>query len=243
MAAKLQVDGTLLGNGTSASAVTIQGAANKTNGEWAGLEITATGSVTASYLTIHNAKVAFTTDNPAKFALDHLTIDTSTQALILNSDGTISHGALHGIGAGQSGDPVQVGRKHSASPTLSDIVLDNGGMQDQINVKGAGSAPVFDHLDVSQCHCAFHLDSGQGITIKNSVMHDAVYGIMNVDSIGTVITASNFEKNQNNVGTCYTGDIALDGCFFDGAPFDASCMGQTNTNAAGKANVDVGPRP
>jgi hypothetical protein len=164
--------------------------------------------------------------------------------LSLASSGTLSHGVLHGLGDSQPGAALAIS---SASPHITDTLVDQGayGAVDIITVDGATSGPVFDHVEVSDSHCAFHANQGSGLTISNSYVHHNAYGIMAIGATGTMISHSNFQDNSINVGSCVTtasGQLADD--YFQGQPVDVSC-GQFRLQNAVTApyTTDVGPRP
>jgi hypothetical protein len=241
--ATLQVSGTLQVNGASGSPVSLQSKAHTGQDQWVGLEVTGTGNVIASYLEIHDAKTAFQADPNCKYKLDHITFDTSSVLLRLDSTGTVSKGALHGLDNKQPNDVVIIGNNHSAAPTLSDLLIDQSGGRTAVHVRDSASAPIFDHLEIAGAGAGFHLEDGTGITIKNASIHDCDTGIVEENATKSVVTASNFTKNMTHVGGCMTGDITLTGCYTDATAFDAACAMQTINMPAMKANGDVGPRP
>src|SRR4051812_13593463 len=141
----LTVQGKLLVQGTAGKPVKLAGG---------GLVIEAGGDLSASYLEIRSARTAIDARPGSAFTIDHLVIEASDAMLVLASNGTIAHGALHGLGEAQSSTPIEV---VDASPRITDTVVDKGAFNgvDMIVVGGANAAPVFDHLEVADSHCAF----------------------------------------------------------------------------------------
>ena len=87
----LTVAGTLQIQGTAASPVKLVGATDAA-GAWTGLVLDAGGQVTATYVEIHGADTAIAARPGSMYSFDHLVIDTSSQMLVLSSNGTIAHG-------------------------------------------------------------------------------------------------------------------------------------------------------
>lgn len=241
--ASIVVAGTLAIEGTASSPVKLSGT-QATEGSWPGLVVRSGGALIGSFFEVHGAALGIDAQAGSTFHIDHLLIDTTSQALNLASSGTVSHGVLHGLGDGQNSPAILV---DSASPRVADTLVNQGAYDgvDLIVVEGSASAPVFDHVEVSDAHCAFHVDEGSGLTISNAYLHHSAYGIMPSGSTGTVIAHTNFEDNSVNVGSCDT--IAtgeLSGDFFQGPATDDSCQQFLITNAATAAyTTDVGPRP
>jgi parallel beta-helix repeat protein len=120
---------------------------------------------------------------------------------------------------------------------------------DFITVNGATSAAVFDHLDITSCHCAFHFNQGNGITISNSNIHANAYGLMVEGSANNKITHNNFTANNPNIGDCGNGSSAtVSDNYFQGPAFAANCpklMSMTPAAAAYPTTGAgaVGPQP
>lgn len=240
--ALLVIRGALVVEGSADAPVDFHAAAGQGPGGWGGLDVAGGGDVTLDYASIHDATLAFKAEPDSTFSLDHITIDRSSALADLASDGTIAHGVLHSLGSMQSAQPVEI---QSASPTISDTLLDqaNGGV-DIINVDGSSSSPQFDHVEITQCHCAFHFNAGSGITVTGSYMHGNEYGMMVVQALDVSVQDSNFEDNAvANIGACAGGSVVATGVYFSGSAFDASCSGQGNTSPAGAPVSGVGPRP
>jgi hypothetical protein len=242
--AALAVQGTLMIAGTAASPVKLLGQGSP--GSWQGIDIQRGGSVSATYLEIHDANVALSARAGSTFTIDHLLVDNSNQLLLLASGGTLAHGTLHGLGASQGNTPVLI---DGASPMITDTVVDHGayGAVDTIVTIGAGSAPVFDRVEVADSHCAFHFNEGTGITISNSFVHHNIFGIMVVDSTDGHVVHNNFEDNADNIGDCGAGSSEVRDNYFVGTPLDSSCTSAglvvTGTAPASAYTTGVGPSP
>lgn len=238
--AGLIVKGALVAKGTADEPVVLRSADGAGPGAWAGIAAAEGGSATLDHTEIHEAAVAFRADPGSMFAIDHILIDTSASLLVLGSDGTLAHGELHNLGADQSQPPVAI---ESASPTISDTLIDQANDDvDIVVVNGASSGPIFDHVEITDCHCAFHFNAGSGILIKDSYIHGNEFGIMTMGSLETAVEGSNFENNGVNIGVCAGGSIEATGVYFDGAAYDDTCTGQGNTSPASAPVSGAGPR-
>jgi hypothetical protein len=240
--AALIVKGSLVAEGMDGKPVIFQSKEHAGPSGWVGIEVQDGGKATLTRVDFHDAKVAFQADVNSTFAIDYILVDTSAKIATLNSGGTLGHGTLHALGAAQMGSPITI---DAASPKVSDTLVDQANATtDHIKVSGVSAGPVFDHMDVSQCHCAFHFSAGKDATISNSVAHDSQFGLMVIASVGTKVTNTNFVNNTNNIGTCVSGgDVTATGNYFDDAAFDTSCATQTNTTPSTTPIADVGPRP
>lgn len=235
--AGIDVQGTLLVQGMPTSPVKFVGVTH-TPGSWGGIVLEAGGRLVANFTEVHDASYAFDARAGSSFQIDHILMDNSIQLLQLATDGTLSHGVLHG------GASVLV---NNASPTLSDTVLDQGLGSDIVIVSGATSKPVFDHLEVTNAHCAFHFNGGAGVTVSNSFVHDNAYAFMISGSVNTQITHNNFIANGINLGTCNpTATAQVTGNYFGGLPpfNDGTCssLAATGTTTV-PYTAGVGPRP
>lgn len=240
--ASLTVQGTLNVQGTVDKPVRFVGATPQSTA-WVGLLLPANGNVVASYLEIHDARVALDARARSNFTIDHILIEDSAQMLNLQSDGTISHGAMHGLGSAQAGSPVLV---NSASPHIVDTVINQGlyGGVDLIVIVGANAAPVFDHTEIADSHCGLHISQGAAVTVSNSVVHHNAYAMMLGALTAGVITHNNFQDDSVNLGSCGGTVAAVSANYFAGQPFDSSCQSLAATGSAPAAYTsDVGPRP
>jgi hypothetical protein len=236
----LTVEGTLVSDGTSASPVTIVGATAGA-GAWTGLIVQSGGAAIIHYTQIRDASVALVTRAGSSYAIDHLVISNSAHLANLESGGTIAHSEWHALGAAQSGVVIQI---TDASPEFTDTLIDNSNQStDMVHVTGATSAASFDHVEISDAHCALHFATGTNCSITNSYFHDLQYGLMVLASNGTSISHNNFQANVRNIGTCSGGTATVTGNYFDDAAFDGSCSSLTSTGAASAPFTDVGPRP
>ena len=232
----LTVQGTLAINGTAAAPVTFQSQAHTGPGGWAGIAIATGGTANISWLTIHDASTALTTAGNSHYTIDHLTIDTSSTTASIGSDGTINHGAFHGNDASTPAFMIM-----NASPHVTDTVFDHGSMgSDYIIVNGTGSAPVFDYIEVTQSHCAFHANQGM-LTVTNSYIHGNAYALM-LESSMTTFQNSNLENNGINIGDCFGGTATVSGSYVQGTLFSGTNCG-SSSNMATAPLTGIGPRP
>jgi hypothetical protein len=233
----IDVQGTLLVQGTATSPVKFVGI-GQTPGSWGGFILNAGGNLMATFTEVHGAGYAIDARAGSTFQIDHILMDNSQQLLQLATTGTLSHGILHGAGA------VFVS---GGSPKLVDTVVSQGEYNgvDMIIVSGASAAPVFDHLEVADSHCAFHFNQGAGATISNSFIHHNAYGLMVGGSLNNQIVHNNFEDEAINIGSCAgTASAQVTGNYFVGSPFDGSCQSLTASGTVTAPHtVDVGPRP
>jgi hypothetical protein len=239
----ITVKGTLLGQGQSGKPVRLRAKTPAGAGSWGSLLVQNGGTVTLTYAELHDASTAFQASGGSTFSIDHLLIDSSLGMLLLQSSGSISHAVLHGLGTPQQSDPVVV---QDASPHLTDVLIDSANQgADMVAVNGATSGPVFDHVEVTQSHCAFHFNEGSKATISGSYVHDNVYGLMVIYSKSTQVSGSNFVANYVNIGSCASGgSVTATGVFFDNKPaFDSECLAQTNATPAANTVPGAGPRP
>lgn len=237
----LTVAGTLVVQGTAASGVQFTTAAGTTG--WGGVAVSGAGQATISYTQISGAQQAFAAAAGSSYAIDHLTIQQSYNGLSLAANGTVSKTVFTGVGQSQYGSPVRI---QDSSPTFTDLKIEKGSSgTDSIIVNGS-SSPQFDHVEVSNYHCAFHFNSGSNITINDSYVHDNYYAVM-VDSASPfTFKNSNFMNNQTtNIGDCSGATVMASGNYYGGgaAAFDSSCAGQTNTSPVSSMISGAGYRP
>jgi hypothetical protein len=239
--ASLTVRGKLLVQGTAARPVKLAGAEGGSH-DWGGVIIEAGGEVSATYLELRNAQVALGARAGSAFTIDHLVIESSDALLALASTGSIAHGTLHGLADRQSSTPVEIS---SGAPRITDTVVNQGGYNsvDMIVVSGAEAAPVFDRLEVADSHCAFHFDSGNGVTISNSSLHHNAYGLMVVGSVSGHVVHNNFQDNTVNIGACSGGSSEVTDNYFAGPAFDRSCARLMVTGASPSQPYPTGVGP
>ncbi|HKQ68595.1 MAG TPA: NosD domain-containing protein [Polyangiaceae bacterium] len=241
------VQGTLRVEGTMAMPAKFEASAHGAMANWQGIVIDQGGSLVMTYGEVRDAKISLETKAGSTYQIDHVLTEYSDMELKLASTGTIDHGVFHGRGATQSEKPVQI---ISASPKITNSLFDKGkgpGGPDTIVVSGAASAPVFDHIDVSASHCAFHFNEGTGATISNSFVHNNTYGLMVEASSMNKIFHNNFVDNAIQLGTCQASASAevKDNFFMQrsgGDVFAAECSKLKNTMPAAAAHTDVGPK-
>jgi hypothetical protein len=199
------------------------------------------GATVITYTEIRDASVGLTTKAGAAYSIDHLVIDNVAHLADIESSGTISHGEWHALGAQQAGVVIQI---TDASPQFTDTLIDNSNQStDMVHVQGASSSPIFDHVDISNAHCALHFATGTNCTISNSFLHDTQYGLMVLGSMDTSITHTNFQSNVHNIGSCGGGTATITGNYFDDAQFDSSCSSLSSSDDAPAPFTDVGVRP
>jgi len=241
--ASFVVSGTLLVQGTMAAPVKMAGAQH-TPGFWTGIALAAGGKIVATFAEIHDAATGVDARAGSTYDIDHILIDNTSLGLALAADGTVSHGTIHGLSMNQQGPLITV---TAGAPHVVDTLVDKGyfGAVDSVIVNGPTTAPVFDHMEVADTHCAFHFNSGAGVTISHSYVHHNSYGLMVGSSTGTQILHNNFQDNSINVGACSVGiSGSLNENYFAGAPTDSSCVFLTVSASAPAAYTsDVGPRP
>jgi hypothetical protein len=134
----------------------------------------------------------------------------------------------------------------NASPQISDTVIDKGLFNgiDIIVVDGDNAGPVFDHVEVADSHCGFHVNSGSGMTIRNSYIHHNAYAMMVEGLVDGVFTHNNFMDNAVNLGACFGETVDAEQNYFQGAPQDGSCTNITfGASVSTPYTSDVGPRP
>jgi len=239
----LTVNGRLRVQGSAQLPVKLVGATASAGG-WAGLVLNGGGDLSATYLEIRHATTALAARPASTYAIDHLVIDNSAALLVLSSSGTIAHGTLRGLGSAQSQSPVLI---YNASPHITDTSVTQGlypGI-DMIIVGGASSAPLFDHVEVADSHCAFHFNESTGAVITNSWVHHNAYAFMLGVSVDGHINHNNFQDNQVNLGTCAGASLEVKDNYFEGAAFDDACATLTTsgTAPAGPYSTGVGPQP
>jgi len=221
----ITVQGTLRIDGTLAMPSKFQAAAHGPQG-WAGIVLASGGKLQMTYGEIHDAVMPIDAKAGSDFQVDHILIDNSRSMLHLASGGTINHGVMHGLSTAQSVDPVIV---DSASPHITNTSIDKGGGKDYVQVNGATSAAVFDHVDMIGAHCAFHFNGGAGNTISNSNIHGNAYGLMVEGSTNNSIVHNNFTANSPHIGDCGNGGSAtVKDNYFEGPAFGGTptCVGK-----------------
>jgi parallel beta-helix repeat protein len=243
----ITINGTLRVDGTMAMPVKFQGAAHGSNA-WTGILIAQGGSLQITYGEIHDAGVPINASKGSSYTVDHILIDNSRTMLNLLSNGTIDHGVFHGLSNAQTEDPIIV---DSASPHLTNTLIDKGGGKDYITVGGATSAGVYDHNDLSGAHCAFHFNGGNGNTISNSNIHGNLYGLMVEGSTNSKITHNNFTGNSPAIGDCNGGSAMISDNFIQGVALGGTPSCATKLTAMTPAAAAypatgagaVGPQP
>jgi len=245
----ITVQGTLRVDGAAAMATKFQGAAHGPQG-WTGLILASGGKLQMTYGEIHDAVTPIDAKAGSDFQVDHLLIDNSKNLLMLASGGTINYAVRHGMGAAQGKDPIVV---TSASPHLLNTLIDKGNTNmDFVTVNGTASAAVFDYVDITSCHCAFHFNDGNGITISNSNIHGNSYGLMVESSSNNHIVHNNFTTNTPNIGDCGAdGSAEVKNNYFQGPAFggNPTCNGKLTSATPATAAYPltgagaVGPQP
>ncbi len=242
----LTVDGTLQIQGTAASPVKLVGATSAA-GAWTGLVLDADGAghgdLPRDPRRRHRDRGAPWLDvqlrSPGDRHLEHAADP------VVERDDRARH-AARAWAIAKSGSPVLI---NNASPQITNTSVTQGlfGGVDMIVVGGSGSAPLFDHVEVADSHCAFHFNESTGATITNSFIHHNAYGFMVIGSDAGHFNHNNWEDNQINIGTCEGGiSDEVAGNYFAGTPFgDGTCdsLTATGTATAPYATSVVGPQP
>jgi hypothetical protein len=236
--AQLLVAGTLTTEGVKGNDVAFDAA---DAGTFGGLTVLDGGWLKLAHATIHHAQIAVRALPGSRYTLTGMTIDSSDQLLLLQSDGVLQYCTLHGEGADQVLSPVVIDH---ASPVFADVTLDRGNTSvDLVTLDGPDAGPHFDHVEVSQGHCAFHFNTGYNAAITHAFIHDTQYALMVEQSVNSQISASNLTQNAQNIGQCVGGSFVGNGNYVEGDVFDTSCVGQPNNSAAASALSNVGSAP
>jgi hypothetical protein len=233
----LEVRGSLVVEGTRSAPVRFTSASATL--EWAGITI-AGGSTTLRNVEIQSCTVAFTAYPASQYDVQGIDVTGCSSALSLNASGTIRYGTFHSLGVNQHVAPVVMS---NASTILSDVLIDNANTTvDMIRV--SGGSPQFDQLEITQGHCAFHFDSGTGINITNTYVHNTSYMLMVLGALGTKLSHNNIIGNEVNIGSCATGSAVPAGNYVSGPLYDDTCTGQAgDSSQAATPWADTGPRP
>ena len=230
---KVQVNGTLIAEGTMAAPVRFLGAGMPRS--WHGLVIAGGGNAQLTHVQIGGATYGIHALPGSMFKVDRSELGTSFKAAVVQSDGSFDRTKFHA-----SGDPtfspvneVTIDDVNGtltildASPTVTNSSFDgSAALVDMIRV-GGNSSPVFDHLHIVDAHCAFHANGGKNTKpkITNTVFERLGYGIM-AYATKPVMENNVFRGNGYDVGFCFD------------ATADNTPELRNNFYASGSANVD-----
>jgi hypothetical protein len=253
---KVQVDGTLLAEGTAAAPVRFVGGGAPRS--WHGLVIGKGGYAALTHVQIGGATYGIHALPGSDFKVDLSDLGTSFKAAVVESNGTFDRTKFHA-----SGDPtfspvneVSIDDVNGtltildASPKVTNSKFDgSAALVDMIRI-GGNSSPVFDHLYISDAHCAFHANGGNNTRprITNTVMERLGYGIM-AYATKPVLENNVFRGNGFDVGFCFDATSAnaaeLKNNFYQSgsAGIDPSCfqIGVDEPAPAATANAAAGP--
>ena len=253
---KVQVDGMLLVEGTAAAPVRFLGAGMPRS--WHGIVIGKGGYAGLTQVQIGGATYGIHALAGSDFKVSRAEIGTSFKAAVVQSNGSFDLTKFHA-----SGDPtfspvneVSIDDVNctltilDASPTVTNSKFDgSGALVDMVRV-GGNSSPVFDHLYISDAHCAFHTNGGVNTKprISNTVMERLAYGVM-AYTTKPVMENNVFRGNAYDVGFCFeaTADNAAElrtNYYQSGtAGIDPSCfqIGVDEPKPATTANAAAGP--
>ena len=253
---KIDVNGTLQVEGTTAAPVSFLGAGMPSS--WQGIVVESGGNLTLSNVKIGGAQYGIFTNPGSTFSVDHAYFDTSFKAAVVESDGTITNSIFEAVAlfpaiteAVSVDDPNGCLTIIDASPTVTNCRFDgSGGLNDMIRI-GGNASPVFDHIYVHASHCGFHTNGGTNTSprITSSVLENLAYGIM-AYTTQPIIENSVFKTNTNDVGMCSGATTQnapkLSNNFYTNGGavlLDASCdsIGTVDSSPATVANASAGP--
>jgi hypothetical protein len=252
----IQVEGTLVVEGTAASPAVFTGGTNPSF--WHGIVVASGGNLQATHATIRGANYAIHAMPGSMFDVDYADLGTSFKTAVLESSGKIDHTYFRAsippsiaiTTAVTIDDPNGSVTILSASPVVTNSMLIGASpFTDLVRIGGA-SSPVFDHVSLESAHCGFH-DNGatnNAPKVTNSIIKGMSYGVM-AYTAAPVFENTVFQSNSTDVGECDGATTAnqpvLTGDYFaSGKPaFDTGCtqIGTTATNDATATIPGVGP--
>ena len=253
---KVQVDGMLVAEGTAAAPVRFAGGGAPRS--WHGLVIGKGGYAALTHVQIGGATYGIHALPGSDFKVELAELGTSFKAAVVESNGSFDRTKFHA-----SGDPtfspvneVTIDDVNgtltilNASPKVTNSKFDgSAALVDMIRI-GGNSSPVFDHLYISDAHCAFHANGGNNTKprITNTVMERLGYGIM-AYATKPVMENNVFRGNGFDVGFCFDATNAnaaeLKNNYYQSgsAGVDPSCfqIGVDEPTPATTANAAAGP--
>lgn len=253
---KVQVEGTLVVEGTSAARVRFLGAG--TPRSWHGIVVAAGGTLTASQLEIAGATYGIHALPGSSYHVDYAEIGTSFKAAVVQADGSFQHTRFHA-----SGDPtfspvneVSIDDVNGtltildASPTVTDSTFDgSAALVDMVRI-GGNASPTFDRVHIKEAHCGIHANGGvnNAPIVRNAVFESLAYGLM-VYATKPTIEDSVFLMNGNDIGFCFdaTADNVptMSGNYYSSgsAIIDPSCfqIGTADASPSAVPNPSAGP--
>jgi len=256
MGVTVQIDGTLIVEGTASAPVRFLGAGVPRS--WEGIVIADGGYAQLTHVEIGGATYGIHALPGSDFTVDYAELGTSFKAAVVQSDGSFDHSKFHASGDPTFSissdapitDPNGTLTIVGASPMVSNSSFDgSAALVDMIRVRES-SAPIFDHLYIKEAHCGIHMEGGtnNSPTVTNSVFERLAYGVMAYATKPTI--ANNvFRGNANDVGFCYGATTdntpSLSDNFYQSgaAVLDPSCVqiGAAEPSPATVAGATVGP--
>ncbi|MBX7196045.1 MAG: hypothetical protein K1X94_28575 [Sandaracinaceae bacterium] len=236
-AAAIQVEGTLLAEGTSAGPITFGGLADA---RWTGLVID--GTATLMHTTVRDATRAIEGRAGSIISVDHGGIEASMQAFQLANGATFTSATI--LGGSTNGITGGV-------LAMTDVTLD---LEHPVSgpdcTDWSGGGAMLDHVHLTGCHCPIHINRATApIEITNSILDGASYPIMIAES-DAQIHGNHLIDVANGIldigdGAGITADVS--GNYWGGGAADISSSrpGQfTGADVVESAPIaGVGPRP
>jgi hypothetical protein len=252
----IQVDGTLIVQGTAASPAQFIGAGQPSS--WHGIVVDSGGSLQATYATVRDANYAIHTLPGSAFDIDHGDLGTSFKTAVLESSGKIDHTYFRAsvpptiaiTTAVTIDDPNGSMTILAASPYITNSSFIGASPFTDLVRIGGDSTPVFDHVKLVNAHCGFHDNgaSNNSPRVTNSIISGMSYGVM-AYTAKPVFENTVFQNNATDVGLCSGATTAnqpvLTGDYFSsGKPVvDTSCsqIGTAATSSATAPTSGAGP--
>jgi hypothetical protein len=252
---KIDVQGELVVEGSSASPVTFAGGGSPSS--WHGIVVASGGKLTLSHVKIGGAQYGVHAMPGSSFSIDRAVVDTSFKAAVLQSQGTLSNSTFKAVllfpaitDAVAIDDPNGALTIMDASPTVTNCRFEgSGGLNDMVRIGGMAS-PTFDKIYVGNSHCGFHISGGTNNSpkITNTVFESLSYGIMAYAS-APIVEDSVFLRNGSDIGMCSGATAAnaaklRNNSYVDNAlRLDASCdrIGTKDAAPASATNPAAGP--
>jgi hypothetical protein len=247
----IQVEGTLIVDGTAASPAQFVGGGQPSS--WHGVVVAAGGNLQLTHGTIRDAQYSIHTMPGSEFNIDFGDFGTSFKTAVLESAGKIDHTYFRAsvpptISAASEvsiDDPNGTMTILSASPAVSNSTFIGASPFTDLIRIGGDSSPVFDHVLVQNAHCGFHDYGGTNNSplVKNSIIEGLAYGVM-AYTTKPMFENCVFQNNSADVGLCTGATSAnepvLMGDYFAAgkASIDPSCM-QIGTTAMSSATATI----
>jgi hypothetical protein len=254
---KVQVDGTLIVDGSEASPSKFLGTRAEPR-SWRGIVVGPGGALVLRHAVVSGAEFALHALAGSNYAVSDSTLEASFKAAVVESYGTfertrfkaapsITFSLTNEVTANDENGTLTI---LNASPAVSHSLFDGASaFVDMVRV-GGNSTPTFDHVHVRNAHCAFHTNGAVANSprITNSIIEGQSYGVMAYRA-KPVFENCVFKNNSNDFGFCFDATSAeaptLKGNFYAaGAPaVDSTCfqIGTKEPSPATSAPAGVGP--